>query len=47
MDIIDEVKFIIQKNNLNPTFNNIFDLHSLKKEHQKEISRDLTSNIVV
>jgi hypothetical protein len=47
LEIIDEIKVIIDKYKLNPTFNNIFDLHHLKKDHRKEISKDLSSNIVV
>jgi hypothetical protein len=44
--VIDEIKAVIEKYKLNPTFNNNFDLNYLKKETQKEIPKDLSSNIV-
>jgi len=43
---IDEIKQIIQHQNLNSTFNNKFDIELLNKDLQKEISKDLCSNIV-
>ena len=45
--IVEEIKMNIEKYKLNPTFNNRFDIHLLKRESQKEISNDLCSNIVV
>lgn len=45
--VIEEIKSAIEKYKLNPTFNNEFNLNYLTKETQREIPKDLCSNIVV
>jgi hypothetical protein len=45
--IIEEIKAVIEKYKLNPTFNNKFEMDYLKKEHQREIPKEFCSNIVV
>lgn len=45
--IIGEIKAVIEKYKLNPTFNNKFEIDYLRKEIQREIPKELFSNIVV
>lgn len=47
LKVIEEIKAVIEKYKLNPTFNNRFEIDYLKKETQREISKELYSNIVV
>jgi len=47
MSIIEEIKGLVDKFKLNPSFNNRFDFEFLKKESQRQIPRELCTNIVV
>ncbi len=47
MGIINEMRSLVEKFKLNPTFNNKFDIEYLKKEFQLQIPVELFPNIVV
>ena len=44
---IEEIKNIITEHNLNPSFNNKFELRYLNKDFQKDILKDLSGNIIM
>jgi hypothetical protein len=47
MDVIDEIRTIIVKQKLNPSFNIHFDANILRKDYQKVLSEDLCCNVVM